>query len=84
VRERAPHLPLMPSETPIQPVVLGSDERALAASRGLAEAGFFVPAIRPPTVPAGAARLRITITAAHEAAMIEELVATLAALAEPA
>jgi 8-amino-7-oxononanoate synthase len=51
---------------PILPFVLGSEARALAVSSRLAERGVFVPAIRPPTVPAGSARLRITLSAAHE------------------
>jgi 8-amino-7-oxononanoate synthase len=50
---------------PILPVVLGSEARALAASAALRARGFFVPAIRPPTVPVGAARLRITLSSAH-------------------
>ncbi len=50
---------------PIFPVVLGSEERALAASRALRERGFFVRAIRPPTVPRGTSRLRVSLTAAH-------------------
>lgn len=58
-------LALAPSETPIQPVILGSDAAAVAASRELLDAGFFVSAIRPPTVPEGSARLRFTFSAAH-------------------
>ncbi len=50
---------------PIFPVVLGSEARALAASRALRERGFFVRAIRPPTVPAGTSRLRVALTAGH-------------------
>jgi 8-amino-7-oxononanoate synthase len=49
----------------VVPVVLGSNEAALAASRGLEDSGFLVPAIRYPTVPRGTARLRISISAAH-------------------
>lgn len=66
-------LPLLPSETPIQPLLLGAPERALAVSRALLEAGFFVAAIRPPTVPAGSARLRITLSAAHSDARVDAL-----------
>jgi len=64
---------------PIYPVLLGSNERALAVSAGLRARGFFVPAIRPPTVPAGTARLRITLSAAHT---VEEVDALMDALAE--
>jgi 8-amino-7-oxononanoate synthase len=66
------------STTPIQPVVLGSAAAALAAQRSLAQAGFWVVAIRPPTVPQGAARLRITLSAAHAESEVDELVACLA------
>ena len=66
------------SSTPIQPVVLGTAAAALAAQRALAEAGFWVVAIRPPTVPQGAARLRITLSAAHTEAEVDGLVASLA------
>lgn len=65
---------LMPSETPIQPFFCGSNEAALSASAILRGHGLYVPAIRPPTVPAGQARLRITLTAAHEKAHIETLI----------
>jgi 8-amino-7-oxononanoate synthase len=56
---------LTPSDTPIQPLVLGSNPRALGASAALRERGILVPAIRPPTVPEGTARLRISLSAAH-------------------
>ena len=56
--------------TPIQPVILGSNANALAAAKLLDEMGYWIPAIRPPTVPAGSARLRITFSANHS---IEEL-----------
>ena len=65
---------LMPSETPIQPFFCGSNEAALSASAILRGHGLYVPAIRPPTVPAGQARLRITLNAAHEKAHIETLI----------
>lgn len=61
------------SPTPIVPRILGSNEAAMAASRALADAGFLVPAIRFPTVPRGTARLRISVTAAHPPAAVEEL-----------
>jgi 8-amino-7-oxononanoate synthase len=66
-------LPLMDSATPIQPLMLGSAERALAASRALGELGLWITAIRPPTVPKDSARLRITFSAAHEAGDIDRL-----------
>jgi 8-amino-7-oxononanoate synthase len=66
-------LPLTASETPIQPVVLGSAEVALRAQSLLAEAGFWVSAIRPPTVPAGSSRLRITFSAAHTETQVDRL-----------
>jgi 8-amino-7-oxononanoate synthase len=59
--------------SPITTVVLGSNEAALAASERLWERGFFVPAIRPPSVPPGTARLRITVTAMHEREHLEAL-----------
>ncbi len=65
------------SQTPIQPVILGSAETALAASEALRRAGFWVVAIRPPTVPEGSARLRITLSAAHTEAEVDALVVAL-------
>ena len=70
-------LPLSVSDTPIQPVVLGAPEAALSAQKALFEAGFWVVAIRPPTVPAGSARLRITLSAAHTDDQVDALVETL-------
>lgn len=67
-------VPLCDSSTPIQPVPFGSAAAALAAQRELEEAGFWVVAIRPPTVPRGSSRLRVTLSAAHTEAQIEELV----------
>ncbi len=69
---------LMRSCTPIQPLLIGGDAATLHASKVLCEAGFFVPAIRPPTVPEGTARLRITISAAHDEDQIASLVTALA------
>jgi 8-amino-7-oxononanoate synthase len=63
--------------TPIQPVLLGSSEAALLAQRDLFAAGFCVVAIRPPTVPQGSSRLRVTLSAAHTEAQVDELVETL-------
>lgn len=73
-------LSLMPSVTPIQPLVLGSDEAAVRASAALWEAGFQVSAIRPPTVPEGTARLRITLSAAHTEQQIDDLLNALSEL----
>jgi 8-amino-7-oxononanoate synthase len=66
-------LQLMNSDSPIQPLLLGSAERALAASRALEDLGLWVAAIRPPTVPKNSARLRITFSAAHDSADIARL-----------
>jgi 8-amino-7-oxononanoate synthase len=73
-------LRLLQSGTPIQPVVFGSEAAAVAASDALCSRGLWVPAIRPPTVPAGSSRLRITFSAAHEAADVEQLLEALASL----
>jgi 8-amino-7-oxononanoate synthase len=66
---------------PIFPVILGSDQRALAAARLLSDRGIFVPAIRPPTVPESTARLRVTISAAHQPEEIDALLSALTELA---
>lgn len=58
---------LMPSDTAVQPIVIGDNAESLQAAANLYEQGFWVPAIRPPTVPVGTARLRITLSAAHTA-----------------
>ncbi|HEY7888084.1 MAG TPA: 8-amino-7-oxononanoate synthase [Steroidobacteraceae bacterium] len=71
-------VPLADSVTPIQPIPLGSAQAALAAQHALREAGFWVIAIRSPTVPAGAERLRITLTAGHEESQVDALVGALA------
>jgi 8-amino-7-oxononanoate synthase len=71
-------LPLADSETPIQPVLIGGAEAAVQASLKLLERGYYVAAIRPPTVPAGSSRLRIALSAAHRDADLEGLVAALA------
>jgi len=76
-------LPLAPSRTPIQPLILGDDEAAMGAASRLREHGFFVAAIRPPTVPEGTARLRITLSAAHTTKQIEHLVSALARVIHP-
>lgn len=64
-------------DTPIFPIVLGAEQAALAASEKLLKAGFLVPAIRYPTVPKGKARLRVTVSAAHEPADLERLIQAL-------
>jgi 8-amino-7-oxononanoate synthase len=65
------------SMTPIQPLVLGSNAAALFASKQLDEAGYWIPAIRPPTVPEGSARLRITFSANHSTQAVRELISEL-------
>lgn len=64
-RQGAAELPLLASTTPIQPIMIGSEEAALAIARRLRARGIYTRAIRPPTVPIGTARLRICISAAH-------------------
>lgn len=71
-------LNLMDSPTPIQPIVVGSNARALMFSTLLKAQGILVGAIRPPTVPVGTARLRITLTAAHTEAQVDRLLHSLA------
>ena len=71
-------LTLMDSFTPIQPILIGDSERAMRLSRLLRERGLLVTAIRPPTVPAGSARLRVTLSAAHSAAQVQLLLEGLA------
>lgn len=68
---------LMPSETAIQPLVIGANADATAAAEQLAQRGLLVPAIRPPTVPQGTARLRISLSAAHSEDDVRCLVAAL-------
>jgi 8-amino-7-oxononanoate synthase len=65
------------SLTPIQPVILGSNANALAVAKLLDEAGYWIPAIRPPTVPVGSSRLRITFSANHSIDDLRELIKTL-------
>ncbi|RMH61712.1 MAG: 8-amino-7-oxononanoate synthase [Zetaproteobacteria bacterium] len=76
-RALAHDLPLAPSSTAIQPLMVGDNERALRIASKLRASGFYVPAIRPPTVPSGTARLRITLSALHTPAQIEALAARL-------
>jgi 8-amino-7-oxononanoate synthase len=74
-------LRLLASDTPIQPVILGGEDAAMAASDSLRKRGLWVPAIRPPTVPKGSSRLRITFSAAHDDEDVERLLEGLAGLA---
>ncbi len=71
-------LDLMASGTPIQPLLCGDDHRAVAMSKTLEQAGWLVGAIRPPTVPEGRARLRVTLTALHTPEQVRGLVDAIA------
>lgn len=66
-------LPLMDSPTPIQPIMVGEADRAMAISAALEAKGIFIGAIRPPTVPQGAARLRVTLSATHTDEQLDRL-----------
>lgn len=77
-RAQALGLPLMPSTTAIQPLLVGDSEKALKISEFLFANGFWVSAIRPPTVPLNSSRLRITLTAAHTVQQLEQLLSALA------
>lgn len=68
---------LMPSHTAIQPLLIGDNQQTLQLSEGLRERGIWVAAIRPPTVPQGTARLRITLSAAHSATDVDQLIKAL-------
>jgi 8-amino-7-oxononanoate synthase len=61
------------AQSPIVPIIVGAEDKALAASQFLADEGFHVAAIRPPTVPKGTSRLRLTFTAGHPDVEIERL-----------
>lgn len=67
-------LELMPSETPIQPLLCGDEATVMALAAALEQSGFMVGAIRPPTVPEGRARLRITLSALHTIEQVQTLV----------
>jgi 8-amino-7-oxononanoate synthase len=71
---------LLPSSTPIQPIVIGDNATALAAMTVLWQQGLWVPAIRPPTVPEGTARLRVSLSAAHSLDDVDSLIRSLAAM----
>ncbi len=70
-------LSLMPSSTAIQPIMVGSNELASSISKALYDSGFYVSAIRPPTVPKNTARLRVTLSASHSFDQIDALLACL-------
>lgn len=75
---------LSASQTAIQPLLIGPNDQALAVMEGLRARGIWVPAIRPPTVPEGTARLRIALSAAHSEADVDQLIEALGALAAQA
>ena len=75
---------LAESQTAIQPLIVGGSAEALAVAAGLESRGLWVPAIRPPTVPSGSARLRITLSAAHRHDDVKRLLSGLAAAARAA
>ena len=83
LRQRLEDLPwrLRASDTPIQPLIVGDNRAALDLAEGLRSRGIWVPAIRPPTVPAGTARLRIALSATHSVQHVDELAAALRELA---
>jgi len=74
-------LSVMPSESPIQPVLVGTEQAALSISAQLEELGILVTPIRPPTVPIGSSRLRITLTAGHCEEDVDHLLGALEACA---
>jgi 8-amino-7-oxononanoate synthase len=77
LKQSLPETGLKASDTPIQPLILGTNARALEASAALRERGILVPAIRPPTVPEGTARLRISLSAAHSEQDVSRLATAL-------
>jgi 8-amino-7-oxononanoate synthase len=72
------------SKTPIQPLIVGDNRAALDLAEGLRSRGIWVPAIRPPTVPEGTARLRIALSAAHSVEHVDELAGALRELSRSA
>jgi 8-amino-7-oxononanoate synthase len=68
---------LLPSDTPIQPVIIGGNSEVMQIRNALQERGILIPAIRPPTVPKNSARLRISLSAAHSTKDIERLATAL-------
>ena len=75
---------LLPSDTPIQALIIGGNREVIAVSEGLRQRGILVPAIRPPTVPKGEARLRISLSAAHSKEEVAQLCEALNALEKSA
>ena len=73
--------PLLPSDTPIQPLIIGKSETSMQITMALRDEGILVPAIRPPTVPEGSARLRISLSALHSEENVKRLTAVLRKLA---
>jgi 8-amino-7-oxononanoate synthase len=71
---------LLASETAIQPVIIADNATTIATGQALMAQGLWVGAIRPPTVPAGTARLRITLSAAHTIAQVDQLAGALMAI----
>jgi len=74
------HLPLMDSHSPIQPLLIGESAKAISVSNELRTRGLWVSAIRPPTVPEGSARLRVTLSAAHSDDDVKRLLDALSAI----
>lgn len=81
-RDFCARLGLPEAESPVVPLIVGTEDAALAASAALEARGFLVAAIRPPTVPAGTSRLRFTFTAEHDAAQVAALAEAVAALSD--
>jgi 8-amino-7-oxononanoate synthase len=77
-------LELLPSASPIQPVIVGDPGRTVAWSQALEERGLMITAIRPPTVPQGTSRLRVTLTAGHEEADVDRLLEALCEVSQGA
>ncbi|MGZ4956585.1 MAG: aminotransferase class I/II-fold pyridoxal phosphate-dependent enzyme, partial [Methylobacter sp.] len=71
-------LQVMPSSSAIQPILVGDSQTAVDISDALLNAGFLVSAIRPPTVPQGSARLRVTFSALHQEQHVDQLLDALA------
>ena len=76
------HWQMLDSATPIQPVLIGDNARTMAAAHQLREQGFWVGSVRPPTVPLGTARLRVTLSAAHTLDQVAQLASRVNALEE--
>jgi len=72
---------LLPSPTAIQAIIIGENEDALRVADALYAQGIWVPAIRPPTVPNGTARLRVSLSAAHTVEQVDRLIAALGKMA---